>query len=340
MKKILVLCLMIFLITGCGKKNDNVVNVLNWSSYIPDEVIHEFEKETGIKVNYSTYSSNEELLAKVTSVKKGTYDLVFPSDYMVEIMKSKKLLTKLDRTKLGNINNLDINFLGKDYDKDNEYSLPFLAAMVLIAYDSSVIKDEITGYNDLLNPKYKENIVLLDDQRTMIGIALLALGYDINETESNKLNEAKNFLLKLKDNIKLFDSDSPKNFLISDEVDIGVIWNAEIALAMNENKDIKVVYPKEGAIISLDNYVILNGAQNEDNAYKLIDYLLRADVMKKIIESYPYTNVNGMTKYYLDESYLHNKAANVDYEVIKKASFVGNIGKMVKRFDEIWAEIK
>ena len=177
MKKLVIIIAIIFLLTGCGRKeySNGEVNVLNWSSYIPDDVIKDFEEEYNIKVNYGTYSSNEELLAKLTSSKTGTYDLVFPSDYMVDLMIKKDLIEPLDKSKLANINNINSLFLNQEYDYGNKYSLPFLMATVVIAVNRENITDTITSYNDLLNNNYKNNIVLLDDQRIIIGSSLLAL---------------------------------------------------------------------------------------------------------------------------------------------------------------------
>ncbi len=340
-KKIFIVLLLLLLTTGCGKnKSKEELNVLNWSSYIPDSVIHDFEDETGIEVNYGTYSSNEECLAKVQSAKEGTYDLIFPSDYMVSLLIEKEMLQKLDKTKISNLSNLKQQYLNQDYDPYNEYSLPFLAATTVIAYNKKNITEPIALYNDLLNEKYKNNIVILDDQRIVIGMALQALGYNINETEEQKLKEAKNWLLKLKPNIKAFDSDSPKTFLISKEVDIGLMWNAEAAIAMEENSDIDVVYAKEGASISIDNYVILKGAKNTDNAHKFINYLLRPEIMKQIIESYPYNNVNKETQNLLSLDYLNNPATNTPDPELEKAQFIKNIGESILDYDRLWAEIK
>lgn len=339
MRRVFVL-LVLLLLVGCSDNNKSELNVLNWSSYIPDEVIYDFEEKYNIDVNYSTYSSNEELLAKVTSAKEGTYDLIFPSDYMVEIMKDKKMLEIIDQNKLKNVSNLDSKYLNLDFDKGNFYSLPFLAATTLIAYNTEVIKENITSYNDLLNPKYKGEIVLLDDQRIIIGASLMALGYDMNETSDEALEKAKQWLLKLTDNVKLFDSDSPKSFLITKEVSIGLIWNAEAAIAMKENPNIKVVYPEEGFNLSVDNYAILKGAKNIDNAYLFIDYLLEEDVMKKVIESYPYCNVNKKTNQILDNTYLSNEASNISTYNFNRATLVKNIGTSIKKYDKIWAEIK
>lgn len=334
------LIIMIFITTGCEKNSINEINILNWSSYIPDNVIRNFEKETNIKINYSTYSSNEELLAKVGTSSEGTYDLIFPSDYMVELMIKRNMLDELDKTKIKNINNLKNNYLAYDFDENNKYSLPFLMATTVIAYNKKNISDNINSYNDLLNPKFKNNIVLIDDQRIIIGAALLANGYDMNSTNKKELKDAEEWLFNLKQNIKAFDSDSPKNFLISNEVDIALIWNAEAALATYENENIQIVYPKEGIAKSLDNFAIPKGGKNRDNVYKFIDYILRPEIMKEIIESYPYKNVNLETEKLLSNKYLFNKAANVDDNIIEKGYFVKNIDSHIQEYDKLWVNIK
>jgi len=342
MKKIFCLLLIFLLLTGCLKNSSTKreINVLNWSSYIPSEVIIDFEKETGIEVNYNTYSSNEECLAKVSSAKDGTYDLIFPSDYMIEIMKSRNLIEKINKNKLKNISNLNKDYLGLEYDKNNDYSLPFIAASTVISVNREYIKDDITSYNDLLNSKYKNDIVLIDDQRIIIGMALLANGFDMNSIDEEELRIAKKWLLDLKPNIKAYDSDSPKNFLISKEASIAVLWNAEASLASMENAKIENIFPIEGVALSIDNFAIPKGAKNQEELYEFIDYILRPDVMKRIIESYPYKNVNKETELLLDETYLNNNAANLSIEVINNGTFVKNIGSKIKDYDKIWIEIK
>lgn len=331
MKKI-ILCFLVLFFTGCVNSSNysGTLNVLNWSSYIPDDVIRDFEKEYNIKVNYGTYSSNEELLAKIVSSKNGTYDVIFPSDYMVELLRSKDLLEKIDISRISNYDNLNGIFLNKGYDFNNEYSLPFLTTIVVIAVNRDNVSDNISSYNDLLNKKYKNNIVLLDDQRIIIGMGLLAGGFDMNSIGDYELNIAKEWLLKLKDNIKAYDSDSPKTFFITEEADIGVMWNAEAEIAKENNPNIEIIYPKEGHAISTDNYTIVKGSKNVDNAYLFINYLLRNDVSKRITDEYPYISPNNISQ-----------KSNVSFEsIFDKGYYVNNIGFDIKKYDKIWADIK
>ena len=331
MKKIVLILTLLFLLVGCSNKNYNgVVNVLNWSSYIPDEVIENFEKEYNIKVNYGTYSSNEELLAKVSSSKDGTYDVLFPSDYMVELMIQKDMLLPLDKSKLVNYKNINSVFLNQEYDKYNTYSLPFLLATTVIAYNSDRVSN-IYDYDDLLKEEYKNNIVLLDDERIMIGAFLQVNGSNINDYSDDSLNKAFEFYRKLKPNVKAFDSDSPKTFLITGETDIGILWNAEAILARDYNSSIKIVYPESGYALSMDNYVITKDSKNVSNAYIFIDYLLRNEICQKIIEEYPYISTNKSVSNYTQVELN---------EILNKGSYIKNVGENIKKFDRLWARMK
>ena len=329
---ILIIFISLIVITGCREHTEykGVVNVLNWSSYIPDEIIHDFEKKYNIKVNYGTYSSNEELLAKITSSKLGTYDLIFPSDYMVELMKEKKLIEKINKNRLINYKNINPMFLNQSYDKNNLYSIPFLSTIVVIAVNRNNIKDNITSYNDLLNPKYNNNIVLIDDQRIVIGMSLLASGYGMNDTSDYHLNEAKKWLLKLKNNIKAYDSDSPKTFFITQEADIGIMWNAEAELAKEKNPNIEIIDPKEGHAISTDNYCIVKGAKNIDNAYLLINYLTQNNISNNITKEYPYISPNK----------IKGNSKIKPENIFKNGFYVKNIGSYISNYDKLWADIK
>ncbi len=331
-KRFILIIFSLFLLTGCtNTKYNGVVNVLNWSSYIPDEVISNFEEEYNIKVHYGTYSSNEELLAKISSSKEGTYDLIFPSDYMIELMKERDLLDPFEKDKLTNLKNVNPIFLNQPYDSKNNYSLPFLLATTTIAVNRDNIKEPITSYKDLLRDEYENDIVLIDDQRIIIGAALQGLGYDINDTNTEHLEEAYKYLMDLKKNIKAFDSDSPKTFLITKEVDIGLIWNAESILAKEENDNIDIIYPKDGYVLSMDNYAIVKNAKNKDNAYLLIDYLLRDNICEQIINEYPYISTNR---------HVGNITNQELAEILANGSYIKNIGEKIRDYDKLWARIK
>ena len=249
---------------------------------------------------------------------------------MIELMIQRNLIEKIDKNKLSNYYNINSMFLNKTYDYNNNYSLPFLTTEVVIAVNRNNIKDNINGYKDLINSKYKNDIVLLDDQRIIIGMSLLANGFSMSDTDINHLNIARDWLLALKDNIKAYDSDSPKSFFITDEVNIGVMWNAEAELAKEKNPNLEIIIPSEGHAISTDNYAIVKGSKNQDNAYLFINYLLRNEVSDKITKEYPYISPNNIKQNSIMD--LNN--------VFKNGYYVKNIGSNISSYDKLWADIK
>lgn len=347
MKKLAALGLtgaMLLALTGCGGSDageNGELNLFIWTEYIPDSVIESFEEETGIKVNMSTYSSNEDMLAKVKSESEGAYDVVVPSDYMIELMSQQGLLEELDKDKLSNLDNINDAYLNASYDPENTYSVPYLGGVAAIAVNKSKVDKEITSYADLFDPSLKNSIVALDDYRAVIGMTARSLGYSMNETDTAKLSEIETKLLTIKDNISLYDSDSPKSAMISGDATVGYMWSAEIALSMEENSDIDIVFPSEGAYLFMDNLAISKGAKNYDNAIKFINYILDADTMANIASEYPYLMPNEAALKKLGDDFASNKAKNPPAEVIEKGEYVQNLdADTLAIYDNMWTKLK
>ncbi len=327
--------------TSAATGGKGQLNLYIWTEYVPDSVIKGFQTQTGIKVNVSTYSTNEDMLAKVKSESEGAFDVVQPSDYMVEQMIKQGMLQKLDKSKMTNEKNISDAFLNQSYDPENQYSMPYLGGVAGIAVNTSKIKDSITSYADLFNPKYKKTIVALNDYRAVIGMAARSLGMSMNETDDSKLAQIKTQTLKLKGNIKLYDSDSPKSALISGDCNLGFCWSAEIALAMKDNPAIKIVFPKEGAYVFFDNWCITKGAKNAANANAFINYMMDAQTGKAVSEEFPYLQPNKAAVDLLGDSYKNNPAENVPEDVIKKGEHVKNLDTAaLAKYNEIWTELK
>lgn len=327
---------------ACSKDSDKngTLNLFMWTEYIPDSVIEGFEKETGIDVQMQTYSNNEEMLAKVKGSSAGTYDIVCPSDYMVENMISQDLLLEVDQSKFTNLGNLDPAYINKSFDPNNKYSLPYLGGAGILIYNKSMVPTgaDFTTYAEIFKPDYANSIVVLDDFRSIIGVTSLSMGYDMNETDETKLGEIKDILLTLKPNIKSLDSDSPKTLMITEETSVGLFWSGEAAIALDENENLAVAYPKEGMYLFLDNLCITKDAKNADNAYKFIDYIMKAEVNKEIVSEFPYLNPNTAGTALMGEDYKSNPAIMIPSEEIKKGQYVKNIGKTVDVYSEMWAE--
>jgi len=333
-------------LTGCGggskaSESKGELNVFVWTEYVSDAAFQAFEKETGIKVNVSTFSSNEDMLAKFKSESEGTYDILLPSDYAVEYLIAQDKLLELDKSKLPNMANINSAYLDTSYDPGNKYSMPYEGGVACIAVNKAKIDKEIKSYDDLFDPALAGQLVVLDDYRAIIGMTARSMGYSMNETDDAKLAEIQDKLLTLKDNVKLYDSDSPKSALISGDCTVGMVWSAEVALSMDENPDIEIVYPEEGAYVFLDNWVIPQGAKNTDNAYEFINFMLGAEAAKMNIEDFPYLCPNDVALESMGEDYVSNIAKNVPAEVISGGEFVKYLdADVLAKYDEMWTKLK
>lgn len=333
------------MLTGCGNTGTDAqkgqVNVFIWTEYVSEAAISDFEKDTGIKVNVSTYSSNEDMLAKLKSESEGTYDVILPSDYAIEYLIAQDKLEAFDKDKLSNLSNIDPAYLDESFDPGNVYSVPYEGGVACIAVNTAKVDKEITSYADLFDPSLKSQLVVLDDYRAVIGMTERSMGLSMNETDPDTLAQVEEKLLTLKDNIKLYDSDSPKSALISGDCTVGMVWSAEVALAMDENPDIEIVYPTEGAYVFLDNWAIPKGAKNYDAAMEFINYMLSAEAAKMNIEDFPYLCPNKTALEMLGEDYVNNEAKNVPAEVIASGEFVSYLDTdTLAIYDEMWTKLK
>jgi spermidine/putrescine transport system permease protein len=343
-------CMLALLFAGCASTSgvspsgaspaggSTELNLFIWTEYMPDSVLQKFSEETGINVNISTYSSNEDLLAKVKASNTGLYDIVVPSDYMVKMMVEQGLLAELDKDKLTNLGSLGSQYLDQSYDPGNAYSVPFMGGVAAYAVNTSMVDEDITTCSQIFDPKYESSIVMLDDFRAVTGMVAKSMGYSFNETDPATLDKISERLMELKPNVKALDSDSPKSLMISGETSIGYMWNAEVALSIAENPDIKIVYPEEGCYLFMDNLCVLKGAKNAENAEKFIDFILRPDVSKMISEEFPYLNPNTKAIELLGEAYVGNPAINIPADVIAKGEYIQDVGDAVEQYNTIWTE--
>ncbi len=333
------------MLTGCGASSaqakNGELNVFIWTEYVSEAAIDAFEKETGIKVNVSTYSSNEDMLAKLKSESEDTYDVLLPSDYTVEYLIAQDKLKELDKEKLPNLANIDEAFLNPSYDPGNVYSVPYEGGVAAIAVNTAKVDKEISSYADLFDPELSGQMVVLDDYRAVIGITERAMGLSMNETDPDTLAKVEEKLLSLKDNVKLYDSDSPKSALISGDCTVGMVWSAEVALSMDENPDIEIVYPSDGAYVFLDNWVVPAGTTHYDEAMMFINYMLSAEAAKMNIEDFPYLCPNTAALEMMGEDYVTNEAKNVPADVISGGEFLKYLDTdTLAIYDDMWTKLK
>ena len=335
------------LLTGCGSSSGSAagtageLNIFVWTEYVPDSVIEKFEEETGITVNVSTYSSNEDMLAKVKSESEGAYDVVLPSDYMIEQMIAQDMLEELDQDALTNLSNIGEAYLDPSYDPGNVYSVPYQGGVAAIAVNTSMVDIDITSYADLFDSALADSLVVLDDYRAVIGMTARSMGYSMNETDPEILSQIEEKLLTLKDNIRLYDSDSPKSALISGDCAVGYVWSAEAALAMEENPDIEIVYPEEGAYLFMDNWAVMKGTEHYDEAMEFINFMLDSEVSQMVSKEFPYLNPNTAAVAAMGEEYSGNEAKNPPADVIAAGEYVQNLDTdTLAIYDEMWTRLK
>jgi spermidine/putrescine-binding protein len=351
MKKYMIFALFVVLavlLAACGgaKAGEKVVNLYAWSEYIPQALLDGFENKTGIKVNYDTYSSNEELLAKLQAGASG-YDVIIPSDYTVSIMVNQGFLEPLDMAKIPNFTNIGKAFQNQEYDPGNKYTVPYQWGTSCLVVDTGKVTQPITKWVDLWDPAFAGKIVLLDDEREVLGMALVVLGYDKNSTDDAQLEQAKQKFLELAPNVKLYDSDSPKTALLSGEVWLGMTWNGEAALAHQENPDIAYIIPEEGCTVWYDNLAIPKGAPHLDAAHSLINYILDPEASLLITAEFPYSNPNVAALELMKTqdpeayaAYMDYPATNPSAEDMKRLHFIKDVGQATTTWDRIWTEVK
>lgn len=327
----------IFLFSACGEEKE-VLNFYNWGDYIDEDVIDQFEEETGIKVNVDNFETNEDMYIKLS--KGGSdYDLATPSDYMIEKMIKEGMLEEIDTSQLENYSKIDSYFKDLDYDPENKYSVPYLWGTVGIAYNTKEVDDVVDSWDILWNKKYKNNIFMLNSQRDTIGVALKKLGYSMNSRDVNELEEAKEILIAQKPLITAYVGDEMKDAMIAEEAALGVTWSGEAFVMSHENPDINYVIPKEGSNIWFDSFVILKDAKNKENAMKFIDFLSRPEISAKNVEYIGYSSPVPEALNYVDEEIRNSRIVNPNLGELPELEVFKDPQDIIKEYERIWLEI-
>jgi len=344
MKKIRVLLLAVLVaaiglsVSGCGEDKPTL-NVYNWGDYIDLEVIEQFEEEFGVKVNYDTFATNEDMY--VTIAKGGTsYDVAFPSDYMIERMISEGLLEKIDKNNIPNLKNIDDRFLDLDFDPNNEYSVPYMWGTVGIIYNKKMVDDVVDSWDILWNEKYKGQILMLDSQRDSIGVALKKLGYSMNTRNMDELEKAKEELIKQKPLVYAYVGDEVKELMVAEEAALAVVWSGDAVAMMRENENLDYAIPKEGTNIWFDNMVIPKNAQNKELAEKFIDFMNRPEIAAKNAEYIGYSTPNNAAKELLPDYMKNSPVAYPADEAIENTEIFLDVKDMLTVYDKLWMEVK
>lgn len=315
--------------------------VYNWSEYMPDRILRDFQKETGIKVHMATYDSNEAMYAKIKMLGAKGYDIVVPSTDYVARMIREGLLQPLDKSKLGNLKNLDPRLLGQSFDPDNAYSVPYMWGSTAIAVNTKdPVAAQVRSIADLWKPELRGKLLLPNDMRGVIGLALKRLGRSLNERDPAVVGQACGLLPDLVRNVRLFDSDSPKQALLNGEVTVAVLWNGEAFIASRENPAIQYIYPPEGFSLWIDNLCIPKNARNVEAAHRFIDYLLRPEVAARIAEEFTYSSPNVPARALLDAKVQASPVVYPPDDVLARGEFETDLGSAVAAYEQCWMRIK
>ena len=330
------------LFAGCGNSNageNGTLNFFNVGDYIDEALIRKFEKETGIKVNYSTYDTNEIMYQKVKT-NPGTYDLVVPSDYMIEKMISENLLEKIDLNNIANYQYIGDAYKNLSYDPTNEYSVPYMWGTIGIIYDSTRITEPENSWDILWDSKYKDEVYMFNSLRDAMAIGLLKDGYSINSTDPTEINDAKNVLIEQRSLTNpVYVVDEVKDNMIAGEKMLATVWSGDAIYIMNENPDMKYVIPKEGSNKWVDALCIPTGSKNKAQAEAFINFLCDPENAKENVDYIGYSTPNTAAYELLDKDTKNNAAAYPSDETLSKCTlFVDLDPEVLKLYEAAFTE--
>lgn len=333
-------------LTGCGSSEatNGEVIVYNWGEYIDPDVLEMFEEETGIKVVYDEYETNETMYPKIEA-GAAEYDLVCPSDYMIDKMIQNGLLQELNFDNIPNAK----QYIGaeyyeqsKEFDPENKYSIPYCWGTVGILYNQTMVSEPITSWDVLWDAQYENNILMQDSVRDAFMVALKRNGNSMNTTDDAELNAAKDSLIEQKPLVQAYVVDQVRDKMIGNEAAIGVIYSGEAIYTQRENSDLVYVIPEEGTNLWIDSWVMLKDAPNKENAEKFLDFLCRPEIALKNFEYITYSTPNtGARDLIEDEDIKNSPIAFPDltqYNNIETFQYLGE--EFDEKLNELWKQVK
>lgn len=327
--------------SSLGLTDGNTIVFYNWGDYIDPELLTQFEEETGYSVIYETFDSNEAMMTKIE--QGGTrYDVAVPSEYMIEQMIEADLLQEIDHSLLPNLENINPRFLDVEFDPNNRFSIPYFWGTLGIIYNTNYVDEsEVQQWNDLWNPKFRNNIMIYDGAREVLGVGLQSLGYSLNETDSTRLREATNKMKTLMPNILALVADEMKMHLGNEEAMIGVTFSGEASMAIWENPELAYVLPEEGSNLWFDNIVIPHNAQNVEGAHELIDFLLRPEVAAQNADYVGYSTPNEAATALMDPEVISDEAFYPSEDALDKLEVYRGLGqeKLIE-YNDLFLEVK
>lgn len=323
--------------------NSEKVVVYNWGEYLDPEVLTMFEEETGIDVVYEEFETNEILYPKISSGAIA-YDVICPSDYMIQRMIENDLLAEINFDNIPNVKNIGKDYMeqSRQFDPENKYSVPYCWGTVGILYNKTMVDEPITSWSVLWDEKYKDNILMQDSVRDAFGVTLKYLGYSLNSTDLDELTEARDLLIKQKPLVQAYVIDQVRDKMIGNEAAIGVIYSGEAIYTQMENPDLEYVIPEEGSNIWIDSWVIPKNAENKENAEKFINFLCRPEIALMNFEYITYSTPNSEARKLIeDEAIRNSEIAFPDlskYDNLESFQYLGT--EADQTYGELWNQVK
>ena len=319
------------------------LKVYNWGEYMDPQVLELFEKETGISVTYDEYETNESMYP-IIAKGAADYDLICPSDYMIQKMSDEGLLEPINWSRIPNAKNIDDQYFefARGYDENNTYSMPYLWGTVGILYNKKMVKGPIDSWGVLWDTRYQDDILMQKSVRDAFGVALKYLGYSLNTTDEAQLDEAKQKLLEQKHSgvVQAYVVDEVRDKMIAGEAAMGVIYSGEALTCMEENEDLAYVIPKEGSNLWMDNFAIVKGAKNKENAEKFLNFLCRLEIMKMNFEYITYSVPSSKARELLPDEYKNSTIAFPALDSLKNCEVLKYVGKDGDSlYNQKWKEI-
>jgi len=335
------------LLTGCGGSNsgeNGEVYVYNWGEYIDPDTIDMFEEETGIKVIYDEFETNEIMYPKVEA-GASVYDVVCPSDYMIQKMIDNDLLSPLNFDNMPNAKaNIGTQYYeqAKEFDPENQYCVPYCWGTVGILYNKTMVTEPITSWSVLWDEQYADNILMQDSVRDAFMVALKLNGYSMNTIDATELETARDALIAQKPLVQAYVVDQVRDKMIGNEAAIGVIYSGEAIYTQRENSDLEFVIPEEGTNVWIDGWVVPKNAANKENAEKFIDFMCRADIALMNFEYITYSTPNDAARELIeDEAIRNSEIAFPDlsqYNNLETFKYLGEEGDEL--YNNYWKEVK
>jgi spermidine/putrescine transport system substrate-binding protein len=325
---------------GGGGPEEKKLNLYNWADYVAKSTIPDFEKQTGIQVTQDFFSSNEDLLAKLQAGGTG-YDVIVPSDYMVDIMIKSDILEPLDMSRIPNFKNVGDNFKGLPYDPDNKYSVPYQWGTTGILYNKKELGTLEPSWEPMWDPANKGKIGMLNDERETPGAALYKLGYSVNTKNQEQLDEAEAELKKQKPLLRgYFDSTQNRPSVINGDLLLGHVFSGDAFLALSSNEDLDYIIPEPSATRWTDNMCIPKGAEHPDNAHKFINYILSVNAGAALSNYTYYNTPNEAALPKVDGALKKLPGYTLDSSVFKRLQVIEDVGKATRAYSTLFTSVK